>query len=305
MPKMVVLALNWKRKWKITILVCLMVITEFCIILIYQRGGWLSYPLTLIIIWFCVYILDSDSKDFSFHIRAMRSSLLKIVITLPVTIAISLSLVYLTTQDQTDSRQQLSSFTERAGSITNANDRIKYWEPAFLMARLHTLFGPGVESFSSQYEKIYIAPGHLYSQTPKYDIAPYYGSSHNLYFQALAGKGFLGLLSLFGVMLAAITLVWRGIFAASASRLALSQPQRLLLMMTLAYTCALAIYGNVGEIFYSPIGYILFVLFFAASIGGVPPTYELSRRFRSAVLMFIAIAFVIHLYLEFKARFGI
>ena len=50
---------------------------------------------------------------------------------------------------------------------------------------------------------------------------------------------------------------------------------------------------------------ILFVLFFAACIGGVPPTYELSKRFRIGVLSFLAFAFMAHLYLEFGARYGI
>jgi O-antigen ligase len=300
-----ILALRWQKKWKIVLLVSLMIVTEFCIILIYQRGGWLSYPLTLVIIWFCVYVLDGESKNFSHHIQAIKGSLLKIAITLPVTIAISLTLVYFTARVQPENRQQLSGFVQRAESITNVNDRLKYWEPAFLMVRLHPLFGPGVESFASQYEKLYVAPGHLYTQTPKYDVAPFYGSAHNLYFQTLAGKGILGLLSLFGVMLAAITLVWRGIFAVSASGLALSLPQRLLLMMTLAYTCALAIYGNVGEIFYSPNGYILFVLFFAASIGAVPATFHLSRRFRIWVLGLLSCAFVLHLYLEFGVKLGL
>jgi O-antigen ligase len=173
------------------------------------------------------------------------------------------------------------------------------------MARLHPLFGPGVESFSFQYEKLYISPGHQYVQTPKYDVAPYYASAHNLYFQTAAGKGILGLFSLFGVFAAVFILVWRGIFSSSAAQLALSQPQRLILMMTLAYTCALAIYGNVGEIFYSPIGYISFVLFFAACIGTVPATYCLSRRFRIWVLGLLACAFVLHLFLEFGVKLGL
>ena len=300
-----ILTLQWQKKWKIVLLVGLMIILEFCIILIYQRGGWLSYPLTLIIIWFCVYVLDGEGKDFSRHMQAIKGSLLKITITLPITIAISLSLVYCIAQMQPENRQQLSGFAQRAESISNINDRLKYWEPAFLMARLHPLFGPGVESFSSQYEKLYIAPGHQYVQNPKYDVAPFYGSAHNLYFQTVAGKGFLGLFSLFGVFIAVFTLVWRGIFSLSASQLALSQPQRLILMMTLAYTCALAIYGNVGEIFYSPIGYISFVLFFAASIGAVPATYHLSRRFRIWVLGLLSCAFILHLYLEFGVKLGL
>jgi O-antigen ligase len=299
-----VLALNFSRKLKLGILIGLMVITEFCIILIYQRGGWLSYPLTLIIIWFCVYVFDGEGKDFVRHMQAIKGSLLKIAITLPLTIAISLSLVYFTVRNQPENRQQLSGFAQRAESITNVNDRLRYWEPAFLMARLHPLFGSGMESFASQYERLYLVPGHQYVQTPKYDVMPFYGSAHNLYFQTVAGKGFLGLLSLFGIFAAVFTLVWKGIFSPLPNAPALTQPQRLILMMSVAYTCALAIYGNVGEIFYSPIGYIPFVLFYAGSIAAVPPAYRLSFRFRAWVLGFLAVAFVAHLYLEFGARFA-
>jgi O-antigen ligase len=232
--------------------------------------------------------------------QAIKGSILKIAITLPITIAISLFLVYATAKMQPENRQQLSGFVHRAESISNVNDRLKYWEPAFLMVRLHPFFGPGLESFSSQYEKLYVAPGHQYTQTPKYDVAPFYGSAHNLYFQTLAGKGYLGLLSLFGVFFTVFSLVWRGILSPTSSGVILTQPQRLILMMTLAYTCALAIYGNVGEIFYSPIGYILFILFYAGSIACVPPAYRLSLRFRAWVLGLLALAFIAHLYLEFR-----
>ena len=114
----------------------------------------------------------------------------------------------------------------------------------------------------------------------------------------------MGLFSLFGVFLAVLTLVWRGIFSSLAPEVALSQPQRILLMMTLAYICALAIYGNVGEIFFSPSGYVSFVLFFAANLAAVPPTYQLSRRFRGWVFSLLACAFLAHLYWEFGIHFG-
>jgi hypothetical protein len=114
----------------------------------------------------------------------------------------------------------------------------------------------------------------------------------------------LGLLSLFGIFAAVFALVWKGIFSPTPNAPVLSQPQRLILMMTLAYTCALAIYGNVGEIFYSPIGYIPFVLFYAGCIAAVPPAFRFSFRFRAWVLGLLAIAFVVHLSLEFWARFS-
>ena len=300
---LVILTIDCSKRLKLVSLICLMVITEFCIILIYQRGGWLSYPLTLIITWFCIYVLDADLENFSGCMKAAKNSLLKISISLPLTIIISISLVYLTARSQPENRQQLSGFAQRAESITNVNDRLKYWEPAFLMASLHPLFGPGLESFASQYAKLYVEPGHRYVQTPKYDVMPYAGSAHNLYFQTVAGKGLLGLLSLFGIFAAVLTLVWRGIFS-DAAKPVLTQYQRLILMMMLAYSCALAIYGNVGEIFYSPIGYIPFVLFYAISIGTVPPAYKLSIRFRVWVLGFLVFSFLVHLYLELGIRFA-
>ena len=40
-----------------------MSLTEFTLILAYQRGGWISYPLTLLVVWFCIYVLDEDEQS--------------------------------------------------------------------------------------------------------------------------------------------------------------------------------------------------------------------------------------------------
>lgn len=301
---LVILALKLPSRLKIILLISLMIVTEFCIILIYQRGGWLSYPITLAIIWYCVYVLKEEDSQSQFCFKLAKQSLLKIAITLPITVTISIGLVYFTALKQPETRQQVSGFAQRAESITNIHDRLRYWEPTFLMARLHPLFGPGLESFSSEYDKLYVNPGHLYKQTAENDVMYFHGSAHNLYFQALAGKGFLGLFSLLGIFAAVFTLALRGVFSPLPTAPILSQSQRLILMMTLAYTCALAIYGNVGEIFYSPIGYIPFVLFYAVTTAVVPPAYSLSPHFRAWVLGLLGAAFLTHICLEFGARFA-
>jgi O-antigen ligase len=296
---MTVLSINWPKKWKIVTLICLMAITEFCILLIFQRGGWISYPLTLIIIWYGVYVIDAEKQHYTFKSRAMGASLTKILITLPVTLAISLSLIYIASDTNKNSTAKLSNYVDRGKAITRTNDRLKFWEPTYLMLRLNPILGTGLESFSSQYEKLYVAPGHKYVQTAKNDVEGSYGSAHNLYFQALSGKGLLGLISLLGVMFASISLVWRGVLKKDIhlSNLEYSKSQKILQMITLAYTFALAIYGNVGEIFYSPNGYILFVLFYSAMIGATTPSsYNLSRNFITTVLVFIGCAFLFHLY---------
>lgn len=122
-----ILSLNLKKEYKLIVLIFLMVITEYTIILIYQRGGWLSYPITLLIIWFCIYIFDDGRDRFDFKSSAFKRASIKIALSLPITIAISLSVIYFISKGQPESRQQLAGFVERAESIKNAGDRLMFF----------------------------------------------------------------------------------------------------------------------------------------------------------------------------------
>lgn len=135
----------------------------------------------------------------------------------------------------------------------------------------------------------------------KSSFIPIYGSAHNLYFQAMSGKGFLGLASLLALIITTLVVVWNGIAGNTtiSKEPRLAKLQRLSLMMTLGFICAMSIYGNVGEIFYSPSGYIVFAIFLFITIGIVPTDYEISKRLMYSIFVFLGLAFIVHVLIEF------
>ena len=298
---MAIILLPLRRSFVLILLVAVMVLTEWCILLAYQRGGWLSYPLTLIIIWFCVYVVSTQEGEAGNVWKKLKKSFLKIVITLPLTLILSLSLVYFIAKVQPEYRQNVDGFVERASSIKNVNDRLAFWYPTLKLFKQHPILGGGVDSFQNQYERSFLNEGHLCSHDDPYTTGAH-GSAHNLYFQILAGKGIVGLFSLFGVMIAAIYLAWRGVFAKSIkSTMIRSREQKLVLMMGMAYVFALAIYSNVGEIFYFPASYLVFATFMGAAAGAGEGLASLSSRFKFGVWILLVIALIAHLLLE---KFG-
>lgn len=194
------------------LMLLVMVITEFCILLINQRGGWLAYPLTLVVIWVCIYVLreSDDVTDRPDVWAAVRKSWIKIALALPVTLAISFTIIFWVAEHHGNGEQHVLGFVERAKTIKNYNDRLAFLEPSLKLAGLNPILGSGVDSFSYQYEQSFMVPGHRCVHDDPYTHGGH-GTAHNLYFQTLAGKGVVGLLSLLGVMLAAFAMAWRGV----------------------------------------------------------------------------------------------
>lgn len=295
------LLLKWKRSRTIALLVAMMVVTEFCIVLTKQRGAWLAYPLTLVVVWFCFYVIWAEGSDGVVQNvwSSFKRAWVKILITLPLTLVLSLLVVYLTTYTNLAARQSVRVYVERAQSVTNVHERLAYTEPTIKLFGLHPLLGGGVDAFRHQYEKAFMMEGHPCELHDTSTISAR-GSAHNLYFQTLVGKGIAGLLSLLGVMLSAIYLCWRSIFSPSfrGPTLALSIDNRVVIVTGFAFTLALAMYGNVGEIFYSPINYVVFVVFYAAMACAADGVAQISIRCRWGLVIALVVLLVLHLYLE-------
>lgn len=297
-----ILLLPWRRVSTLGFMLAVMVVTEFCIILINQRGGWLAYPLTLVVVWFCVYVLNADQAAGQQLWAGLRRSWLKIAVTLPLTLVLSLSVVYLVAQSDALGKQKVLGFVDRVQTIKNTNDRLAYLEPTLKLLNLHPVLGGGVDAFRHQYEKAFMFDGHPCVHDDPYTTASR-GSAHNLYFQTLVGKGVVGLLSLLGVMLSAIYLCWRGVFAHRVGEgvKVVTREQRIALMSGFAFTLALAIYSNVGEIFYTPVNYVVFALFCAVTASAGDGVAQVSVRWRWGILGALLLFLGWHLYLE---RFG-
>jgi hypothetical protein len=295
-----ILSIPLRRRSLLFLMIGLMALTEFTLILAYQRGGWISYPLTLLFVWFSIYVFDTEHQSTS-EIRAKtKGAIKKILISVPVTIIISVSLIYIIGKNTTTEHKKINSYIENVQRMQNTQDRLAYWVPTGAITKLHPILGAGNESFSFQFNSLYLGKDAPYAITEKENMIMA-GSAHNLYFQTLAGKGWLGLVSLLALMLVSIRTSWSLTFSQSTSSALtpLSNNQRLLVMMGFTYTIALMIYSNVGEIFYVPINYIVFIIFYALIIRDVPQIRNIAPKTTIKILLAIAFFFMLHLLWEY------
>jgi O-antigen ligase len=296
-----ILSFPLPRRSLLFVMIGVMALTEFTLILVFQRGGWVSYPLTLLAVWFCIYVFDTEHQSAS-EIRAKtKGAIRKILISVPVTIIISFSLIYIIGQNTTTEYSKVNTYLERAKNIQNTQDRLAYWVPTMVITKLHPILGAGNESYSFEYIRLCLNKDSPYALTEKENRSVMAGSAHNLYFQTLAGKGWLGLVSLLALMLVSIRTCWSLTFSQStlSALTPLSNNQRLLVMMGFTYTIALMIYSNVGEIFYVPINYIVFIIFYALIIRDVPQIRNIAPKTTIKILLGIVFFFMLHLLWEY------
>jgi hypothetical protein len=248
---LVILALKVPFWIRATAILVALGLGEFVLILTYQRGGWLSYPLTLVAVWAAIYVvrlLERKETDIG---RALRRSLLKVLISLPITVVVSLLLVFLI-QGKSSVTDAMSPYVSRFKDIQRTGDRTDFFKAGFLIGSLHPVLGGGADSFAWQFEREIESPRGSF---PGRFVLPLHGSAHNVYAQTFSGKGLCGLLTLLAIPL----------FALAATPGVLRNPGRsisdkLIMLTGACYACAFLIYGNVQEVFYIQ---VLQLLFFA------------------------------------------
>lgn len=245
---------------RIGLALALMIVGEFALILTYQRGGWLSYPLTLFAIWTAIYIFKiREDKGFDQFIPLFKKTLKKIVISLPLTILASLLLISLVAGD--GSKEIIEKYTDRFVDIAKTKDRTEFIKAGIDFGMLHPILGGGLESFALQYEReVADSSGRLFQ---KYNL-PLHGSAHNFYAQIFSGTGLLGLGTIILIMFTIIS---------SGLRALQTEPEmpsdKLAVFLTAStFITAIAIYGMVQEIFYINCLQILFwgVVFLYAAV---------------------------------------
>lgn len=255
------LLLPFKYIYRVTFCILLMIVGEFVLILTYQRGGWLSYPLTLFVVWKAIYIFKiyESGKRESFFGLVRRSSF-KILCSVPITIALSICLI---NQFSNVGENIISKYTQRFSEISKANDRTDFIKAGFLLGSLHPFVGGGNESFGFQYEReIASNEGRFYK---KFNL-PLHGSAHNFYAQVFSGKGLLGLFLILALIFSAI----KDSFMILQKKNDLNNKSRAILLINISFLFAVLIYSNVQEFFYIQLLQIVFfsmLFIYAANFG--------------------------------------
>ncbi len=252
------LSLPLRFATRVTLIIALLLIGELNLILSFQRGGWISYPLSLLAVWAAIYVtrrLERGEQDVA---RALRSSILKVVISLPITLLLSFVIIYtlaLTRVIPEELTPDLQVYADRFKDITKASDRSNYFRAGIKLGLLSPLIGLGSESFAYQFNREVNEPHGSYFQ----EISLLrLGSAHNVYLQTFSGKGILGLLLLLFVAYSVLRSSYKVCF--DRARL-YSLKRRILSLIAGCSMVTFLIYGNVQEIFYI---YPLLFLFFGS-----------------------------------------
>ena len=256
----------WARA---TAIILALALGEFVLILTYQRGGWISYPLTLFSVWAAIYVVRLLEKQETDIGKALRRSLVKVLISLPITIVASLALVWIL-QGRGSIEGAFSPYVSRFKDIQRTGDRTDFVQAGFLIGSLHPILGAGSDSFAWQFEREFESPRGAY---PGKFVLPLHGSAHNVYAQTFSGKGSCGLLTL-----VAIPLLMLALAPAVLKDVTRSIPTKLIVLTGACYGCAFLIYGNVQEVFYVQVLQFLFFAIVAVVASLAYREEDLTRR---------------------------
>lgn len=280
LPLLPILLLLFRQKQvAISLLVFAIILGEVTLILSMQRGAWVTYPPTLLLIWVSIYYVMAKVRNRAITLNSfLRENWIKVLITIPLTVTMSVYIVYMVKDYRKinnieNARDTFADVTSRAEIVTRSNDRLRHWPPAINLWLENPIFGGGGDSFGWQYKIYYYEEGAKFknSETDTLHLGMW-GTAHNLYLQTLVGKGIFGLIFLVGaIFLLIFTLIKREFISQREESLEKS----IISLATLGSLLASVIYANVQEIFYvQSVSIIFWTIFFI----GVSIAFERSNR---------------------------
>jgi len=183
------------------LLITTLILCEIALILCAARAGWVSYPLILVFCWVFFY-LSREGRLESFHFK--WRDVVKIAVSVPLTIVISLVLVFYLLMPLLDSVRERDNFKGIAKDRKSTTEFIKQeastvfspysssrpmrWRQGFNIGMESPLFGVGYESYARH--------ALILSDLPSSGYAKVKGSnaqtSHGTIFQLFVNGGIVG-----------------------------------------------------------------------------------------------------------------
>jgi hypothetical protein len=216
--------------------------------------------------------------------------MMKVMVSLPLTVVLSLLLVVVI-QGKSSVEGAISPYVSRFKDIQRTGDRTDFFKAGFLIGSLHPILGGGSDSFAWQFEREIESPTGSF--TGRF-VLPLHGSAHNVYAQTFSGKGLCGLLTLLAIPLAMLVAVPRVLRNANRSI-----SDKLIVLTAGCYASAFLIYGNVQEVFYVQVlQFLFFILVGLVAAVGYQGREISARTIRGASWLCFALV-SLHLTWEF------
>ena len=266
LPALLLLGKN--KRLVIACMVACIVIGEVTLILSMQRGAWITYPPTLLLIWISIYYVIAKMKNSDIGLSSFLSqNWIKVLVTIPLSVALSVYIVYTIKDYRKNNNISIADtfvdVNDRAKNIINTNNRLGHWPPAIKLWKENPIFGGGGDSFGWQYKVYYVEKEARFKNDTTNTLSiGQYGTAHNLYLQTLVGKGIFGLVFLVGFIFSLFYLIVKNKLLSDTSA---NLYQAILSISLFGSLLATMIYANVQEIFYvQSVSLIFWLVFFMA-----------------------------------------
>lgn len=245
-------------------------ITVISLLLTYQRGGWLAF-IGSFIVMLILYYLYLNKKDYlPSH---FKKNLIFFIITIFVLPLIAIIAHYIFQNDKPLFMRILTTF--------RFTDRQSYFYSGWLLSSLNPIIGNGIGSFFSLYN---INIPEFYSGVYSKD----YATCHNTYFHLLTERGILGLTSF--LLFTFITIKENIIFLKNKKN---SRIDNIISTAAVGSLVAFLIYGFMQYLFYIRITDILFWVIIAFSAINIPlnlsPINPKIKKIKIGIIIFIII----------------
>ena len=280
-------------------LVALLLWLACCVtVLTYQRGGWVAYPLTALLVLIAVSRLRAAGEGGRPFWADMKQASLQALVSLALLVALSLAAVYVAGRfDSAGQAVGIRQYAQRFAGIADASDRTVFFRVGWRLGLLHPFLGGGSEGFYLLYEKEFLRPGGRYAADP-IPLGTLYGTAHNVYMQTFSGKGLWGLVFL---LLPVFYLLSSG-YKILRQEEALPGWVKAVTLISICSCCGFLIYGHVQEFFYIQSLQFTFFITLAIFSASLAPRLSLRPGHAKVLWGFLGLGLVAHLIWEYAFR---
>ncbi|MCC6934007.1 MAG: O-antigen ligase family protein [Deltaproteobacteria bacterium] len=235
------LSLPWHNKLNNLILVLSLLLAQLILILTFQRGSWITFPVVLLSM-ILLFQIDSKPKQGIRIQTFIRAGVLLILITLlPI---ISLYGALKSTFVNPDHRVDFSSYVARFKAIDNSSDRSQFMKAALWLTKENPFLGHGADSFAFKFHDTF---NRRTSKFYKFFDLPLHGTAHSLYLQILSGKGIIGLICFISLL---AVIIFKLAQQVSVSCLQGDNFEKRTSIALFSFFLSFSLYGFVQELFY-------------------------------------------------------
>ncbi len=301
--------LSFKSGFRVRVLFITIILwlSGFVLILTYQRGGWVSYLPTLLLIIVSISLVRVAEVRAAEVRRSVppisaKRLVLRALAVLSIVLLLSIGAAFLVSgfgnqaggQFGSSERPGLARYVGRLTEIKETWERTVFVRAGLRLGLLHPFYGGGSEGFYYLYEREFLKPGGRYVNDP-IPLGTLYATAHNVYAQVFSGKGLWGVLLL---LLPVMYLMAAGVRSVIRER---DMPARTKLITLICFSScgAFLVYGNMQEFFYMQSLQYVFFITLAIFSSTLVAHLTVSPRHVKAWWWFLVAGFVAHLTWEY------